>query len=401
MQDSLFREAQEYHRAGALAKAAELYQRVLRATPDHFGALDSLGLLCFQCGQFENAAQLFDSAAKQRPNSESAVYNRGCALQQLKRADEALAAFEKTLALNSRHVGALVNRAVIFLGLNRAGEALENCEQALAARPNFPPALLNRANAQFALGHHDAALADYEQVLTLAPDLKEASLGRENALFELRQADRAPTDFLRRLYDTFSEYYDEQMLRTLGYCGHTKLRVLADRAFPQGRIAQRILDIGCGTGLAGDAFKDWVQGGRLDGIDLSQKMLDRAKARHIYDSLTLADLNQALGAASPGYDVVLAADLLIYFGDFGPCFAGVARILKPGGIFLLTVESLTDGTWELAATRRYRHSARYIEAEATRHGLEMVAMEDFTIRTEAAIPVPALAVILRASKATE
>ena len=60
-----------------------------------------------------------------------------------------------------------------------------------------------------------------------------------------------------------------------------------------GRAELAILDLGCGTGLAGAAFKPLAA--RLDGVDLSPAMIEKARARQIYDHLQVADLQTALG----------------------------------------------------------------------------------------------------------
>ena len=108
---------------------------------------------------------------------------------------------------------------------------------------------------------------------------------------------------------------------------------LADLVMP-GRDKLRVLDLGCGTGLAGLLFKPCAA--RLTGIDLSPAMIEKARARDVYDSLIVGDIETALIGE---YDLILAADTLVYLGDLRPVFAAVADHLAPGGFFLFTTEA--------------------------------------------------------------
>ena len=75
-----------------------------------------------------------------------------------------------------------------------------------------------------------------------------------------------------------------------------------------------ILDLGCGTGLAGAAFRPLAA--RLDGVDLSPAMIEKARAQDTSMTISIvADLETALSAPGPAYDLILAADTLVYLGD--------------------------------------------------------------------------------------
>jgi predicted TPR repeat methyltransferase len=154
-----------------------------------------------------------------------------------------------------------------------------------------------------------------------------------------------------------------------------------------------ILDLGCGTGLAGLAFKDIAA--RLDGIDLSPAMLEKARARQIYDDLKVTDLETALAAMPGRYDLLICADTLIYFGDLDPVLAGARIALKEAGTFLFTVEKKDGAGFELGPKRRWRHSESYVRDLARTHGYEVAGLLTASPRTEAGKPVEGLAVAIR------
>ena len=105
-------------------------------------------------------------------------------------------------------------------------------------------------------------------------------------------------------------------------------------AAPPRRRWYRAADLGCGTGLMGPLLRPHVSG-RLEGVDLSQGMVDKARAKGCYDHLAVEELVAYLdGSAgqegvqcggSGGYDLLVAADVFVYIGDLGPVFASGAR----------------------------------------------------------------------------
>jgi predicted TPR repeat methyltransferase len=159
-----------------------------------------------------------------------------------------------------------------------------------------------------------------------------------------------------------------------------------------GRSGLSILDLGCGTGLAGAVFKSRAV--RLAGIDLSPAMIEKARLRNIYDGLGVGDIETALTGR---YDLVLAADTLVYLGDLASLFRGVAASLSADGYFLFTTEAKTGDGFELGPKRRWRHSEAYIREQAAAVGLAVAGLVAASPRTEANQPVPGFAVALTTS----
>ncbi len=119
---------------------------------------------------------------------------------------------------------------------------------------------------------------------------------------------RSDAGYVRHLFDQFSADYDARMRGQLAYQAPEVLRALADLVMP-GAHGLTVLDLGCGTGLAGAAFAD-IAAAAIDGIDLSPAMIARARERLIYRSLAVGDLETVLGTGGANYDLILAADTL-------------------------------------------------------------------------------------------
>jgi SAM-dependent methyltransferase len=140
------------------------------------------------------------------------------------------------------------------------------------------------------------------------------------------------------------------MIGHLAYAAPQILFDLASMVMP-GHDKLTILDLGCGTGLAGAVFKPLAV--QLDGVDLSPAMIEKARTRNIYDHLAVQDLTTALGAEGPSYDLILAADTLVYLGDLKPVFEA-ARRLAPGWLFLVHGRESEGEGFELGPKRRWR-----------------------------------------------
>ena len=87
--------------------------------------------------------------------------------------------------------------------------------------------------------------------------------------------------------------YDTALTERLSYRGPALLRDAVESAMrAAGRPLQfrAMLDLGCGTGLAGAAFRPFVE--RLTGVDLSPGMIAQAESKGFYDRLATADLDR-------------------------------------------------------------------------------------------------------------
>jgi SAM-dependent methyltransferase len=106
----------------------------------------------------------------------------------------------------------------------------------------------------------------------------------------------------------------------------------------------RVLDIGCG---AGESTRDAARAaapGHVLGIDVSERLLEQARAR----SAGLGNVSYVLGDAQThpfpdvGFDVAISRFGTMFFGDPVAAFANIGRALRPGGRFV----QLVWQTWE-------------------------------------------------------
>ncbi|HXJ01897.1 MAG TPA: tetratricopeptide repeat protein [Micropepsaceae bacterium] len=376
-------------------EALRSFNSALSLKPDFTDALASRASALAQLNRPAEALVTFNQLLALRPGDADGWNNRGGVLVSLLRLEDALESFDRALALQPDFVEALSNRAAMLRELNRLDEALAACDATLRLKPDHAVSWNNRGNTLVALARYEEAVASYDKALALDRSLTPAADNRDLALLELKRVKRCPPGYLRNLFDEFSSDYDETMLETLGYRAHLHLRALADRVLPRFPAGRRILDLGSGTGLVGEVFKDLAAGGRLDGVDLSPRMIEAAQQRAIYDDLILGDIETVLAAFERSYDLILAADTMIYFGDLEPTLTNVFKRLIPGGFYIFAIERKDCHGWEQTDTRRFRHSEAYLRNAAAHAGLAFAASIPCVLRRQQNEPVPGLAVALQ------
>ena len=228
------------------------------------------------------------------------------------------------------------------------------------------------------VGRRDEARLAYRKYLDANPDDGEI----EHLLIALnddapppRASDRA----IQHIYKSFAASYESRMLEDLKYVGPERLQDALKPVMGE-RSGLSILDLGCGSGLAGVMIKP--RAAQLVGVDLSPDMLELARARGIYDRLELAEITAWLGQDQASYDLVISCDCMIYFGDLSPIVAAVAKRLKPGGVFALSMERGTRYPFHLTDTGRYTHHPDHVREAAAKAGLAVAQMNESFLRHE-------------------
>jgi predicted TPR repeat methyltransferase len=304
------------------------------------------------------------------------------------RPHEAVAVAREAAVLHPSAATAIVALGDALLAAGHVATAIGEFQRALRIDPDLAPARFALGTAWLAAGEAEKAAEAFAEIAPEdAPPQLEAKLAEIEAM---KARARSDARYVRHLFDQFSHDYDARMIAQLGYGAPLILRDLAGLIGLQGPLA--ILDLGCGTGLAGVAFSELAA--RLDGIDLSPRMIEKAKARGLYDALHVGDIEATLHDAGRIYDLILAADTLVYLGDLAPVLRGGAAALVERGHFLFTVERKDGDGFELGPKRRWRHSETYLRAEAERAGFDVAGFLACTPRTEAGAPVEGYAVAL-------
>jgi predicted TPR repeat methyltransferase len=200
--------------------------------------------------------------------------------------------------------------------------------------------------------------------------------------------DRASDDFITLLYQRAAAQFDATT-DALGYRAPQLLcDCLAALLGPDWRC-DRVLDLGCGTGLCGALLRSHVA--ELVGVDLSPHMLDQARRRACYDRLECAELTDFLKSCRVRFEVVTAADVFCYFGELAPVFTAIGAVLRPQGRFVFSVEALEDPRAgphvRLQEHGRYAHGRDFLQQALGQAGLMIETAVQDMLRFERGLPV--------------
>ena len=376
--------------SGEAANAVAAFEQALELTPQFFDAEFNLGVALLEKNSPQDARRRFENVLSNHPDHKQALSRMGDALAALGKHDEAESWYRKALQIDSAMPVAHTGLGKLLQKLDRQEDALAHFKLAIQANPNNVEAIMHAGDAFRRLGKYEAAAAAFRDVLAIDSGYHQAQYLL--AAVEGNEPPNKPdNEYVRRLFDEFADTFD-QSLASVEYNAPELLAALALRLTEHGSL--RILDLGCGTGQAGVQFRQLA--GHLKGVDISSRMLDSAKARGIYDELEANELLHALVRHQNDFDIVVSADVFPYIGDLESVFMAVTSALRPGGLFLLTVETHSeDAEYRLGTTARYSHSRGYLEALARRRGLEVLSCDSISYRKEAGEPIDSLIVALR------
>ena len=391
-----------HHEAGRLEQAREIYRRVLTLEPNDADALHLFGVAEHQAGNDAAAITYIQRAIDLDPHVPRYHNNLSAAYQSLNLLEDADRCVAASLALKPDSADAHYNLGVISNARGDRTKAEASFRQALSLQPDFAQAhynlgILLRRKAQFS-----EATQCFQQVVRFDP-------GNVSAQFLLAassggELDRAPDGYVSSVFDTDADKFDTLLVDTLHYNTPQRLLELSIGLLRGEKDKKDLLDLGCGTGLAGVSFSPYAR--KMVGVDLSARMLAHARMRHLYQRLEHAEMLSMMRSEEAGsYDVIVAADAFIYCGKLDEIFAEAKRLLRMGGLFIFSVESLDDlprtemaqvetRPFQLNTNGRFAHSAAYIHVLAFASGFRINTMLCAPTRMEGGKPVAAWLVLL-------
>jgi tetratricopeptide (TPR) repeat protein len=193
--DATLKRALALQQQGDLARAQFLYEKILKAEPRHFIALNRLGVIAAQRNDPRKALYLFEKAIDVEPHSAVAHGNRGLALHRLRQLDAALASYEKALAIDFDRADTLMNRANVLKDLQQWDAAMASYNRAIALNPDYAEALSNSAYVLKEQRRLDEALARYDRAIALNPEYVSAHLNRGLTLLSVGDFEHGWADY--------------------------------------------------------------------------------------------------------------------------------------------------------------------------------------------------------------
>jgi predicted TPR repeat methyltransferase len=405
---------------GRSAEALVPMQKAAALSPGDSNAHCNLGATLQDLGRSAEAEVSLRRALQINPNNAEALCNLGYALQSLGRLDEAEASYQRALQIKPDFAVAYCNLGMTQHNQGRLTEAEASYRKALQVNPEFGEAHCNLGITLQSQGRPEAE-SSFRQALEINPDYVDAHSGLgvflqetgrlDEALVHFRECarlspgnavarhliasltgqstERAPDQYVEKVFDNYADRFDTHLQQVLQYDIPKKLVPLIAAHLPAAAKCN-VLDLGCGTGLIGPEITPYSK--QLVGVDLSAKMLDKARTRNLYQRLERSDLlGMMQGEPASGYDLVIAADVFVYVGKLDEIAVEIKRLLTPGGVFAFSTETCAAEAagpgYQLEHTGRYAHSVEYLSRLAATNGFRILEMVATQIRTEHGKPV--------------
>ena len=278
---------------------------------------------------------------------------------------------------------------------NDHGAAAGLFMQTLEAVPNYVPAWFALGEALEKIDDPAAAIVAFRKACELDPS---DALGASVHLMRLKAEDvrDMPRDYVRTLFDQYASRFDEALTHKLAYRGPELLLDAVTRACAGAKRPMHfasMLDLGCGTGLGGAAFRKHCD--RITGMDLSPQMVEQARAKRIYDRLEVGDIPGFLATEKKNapYQLVLAADVFTYLADLRGIIAGCAQVLERSGMLAFTVETHNGAGVIVGDKLRYAHAAAHLQDAFKQAALRPLVLENASTRNDGGVAVPGLVVV--------
>jgi predicted TPR repeat methyltransferase len=376
--DALGNLCQSLKQLGQLDEAISLYRRLLALRPNDPETHYDLANALMEVGDFEGAVEAYGQSVALQPGSARAHYFLGYALDCAGRTSEAVHSYRNAIEVDNGFIDAYLGIGQAMAGQEKFDMAISWFKDALKVDPNVAQAHHRLARALHLVGRRDEAIAAYQQCLALDPNHEEAR--HFLAAAQDRTTGQAPRAYIEGLFDAFAPQFERQLAGKLGYRAPEILRDMVVAFRGVDTPVASALDLGCGTGLSGEAFRDTCT--TLVGIDLSEKMLAQARRKRIYDELLSGEITEVIDRLDRHFDLFVCADTVVYIGDIENLFASVGRHSRPGALFALSTEHAEDGDFTLLASGRYAHSRQYIENCAAQTGFRICDFRTGELRQE-------------------
>ena len=251
-------------------------------------------------------------------------------------------------------------------------------QEAVSRAPNDKNPHYNLGNTLFDLRKFDEAKVVYEKALILKP--KDKYLYHMIAALTGKTTKTAPNDYVENVFDNFANKFDSYLTNNLKYRVPENLLKLLKENCTGTLKFKNVIDIGCGTGLSGLAFRNISK--HLIGVDISSKMILKAQEKKIYDQIFKDEASSFLKKTPQKFDLFISTDVFIYVGDLDEIFSIISTKSNINAKFCFSIEKNVGEDFKLLKSARYSHSKRYIEHLAKKYDFNIVAFKKTNIRLE-------------------
>ena len=392
--------------------AIKAYYSALSIDPNFSDAYYNLGNVLGELGKLEEAIEAYNKAVSIKPDCPG-YYNLGNSLKDQGRLEEAILAYKKAVNINPSYYHAHNNMGIVLEEQGKLEEAAEAYNRAISIKPDYP-VYYNLGNTLKEQGKLEGAINAFNKALSIKPDYAEAfnNLGItlheqgkfKKAIEAFQKAlsikpdysiakhtlsaligdtpKTAPREYVEGLFDKYAKEFDKSLLEKLEYKTPSLITDILLKLTNNSSLGS-ILDLGCGTGLLGEKLKAHCS--KLEGIDLSKKMLKLAEQKQVYDKLSHVDITDYLSNSELNFDYYISLDVFIYVGDLSEIFHLIKSKNQISGKLVFSTEHTNEGNYNLLPSGRYAHSKGYISSLCKQFDYEMLHFSTSDLRKEKSV----------------
>lgn len=374
-----------------LDEAITHYQTILEAQPNFTDAWANYASALLIQNKIKEASDIFYRVLDSDPEHYEAHYNLGCLLLTKRELKPALEHFLKAL-YKKPTPEAYYNVGMIYSYQDHHGEAITYLKRAIELKPEYFEAYNNLGTVYLKIEDLTNAIENFQAALKLQPDNQEVAFIL-SALKKENTPEQPPLEYVEHLFNQYAPHFDQHLTEHLKYSTPKLLHDAIISEMHDDLHPRRVLDLGCGTGLTGALFREFASS--LTGVDLSHEMIAILEKKKIYDELIIGDCRKTL-QDHRNNEIILAADVLPYFGNLSGLFHDVAQALSPSGLFGFTIEIAPEDikTYALQSSIRYAHSPNYIKQLASQEKLKILYQQEITLRLQRNQPLRGLVFVL-------
>lgn len=353
--------------------------RALALDPRTGEAHHILGMIADALGETERARNHFQQAAHLLPKVPDVHWGLALVLMKLKEYLDATESLQAVLNISPDLAKVHAAMGECFYRRKLYGRA-ENCyRKALALRNDYYDAHLGLAFVMKEMRRD----AEYEKQLVECLRMRPDESQVRHLLASLRgeATPAAPAEYVKQVFDGYADYFEDHLVGALHYHTPEQLHEMVTQVVAPAPGTMEIIDLGCGTGLCAPLFRGMAR--ILHGVDLSPRMVEKARERRLYDTLEVGEITSILKSRVATWDMAIAADVLIYIGDLKSTFEACSSALRPGGFFAFSVENGDDGeSFVLRKSGRYAHASEYIRSLSAAAGFDELERRPVVLRKE-------------------
>lgn len=377
---------------GKYEEACACYEKMYQINPNSYNAVLNLANTCYNLGLFDQAIQYGRVAVDKRPMSADPYIILGNSYAEVGKNDEAAVALRKAYEIAP-------TSDWLCSSLANLSQKMENWRQCL----HYAWKVFKLKGAQVTIDDHinfayflyeaqDGAkneedlkliemyLKRWEDAYADNPVVHHASCAIRN-IQEVPAMDLA---YVKALFDGFALSFDAILQEINYHVPELIANSLKDNLKTKLFKKSRILDLGCGTGLCVAALKQYFPNEEFYGVDISEKMLEAAEKKQLYNVLYADDIINFLENNQEVYDAVVAGDVLTYMGELKNLFRLLAQAVKFNGylVFSITKNIFNNQDYFLVPSGRFVHTLAYVQRLLKYCGFKTLNVAEAVLRDE-------------------